>query len=517
MENISAIIKKNIPKEAKATSIAIIKGVSRVVYSTENWDISTDLTNVNTIWDELSHQDAEKQKFLEQISEQQLKIQKLRQPLLDAQQKLKELQYEQQILKEQDIKEQPLKLHQKGQEIKNQESILQEIEKQLEEIKLEEMRLQLREMKKEKQQKFVHEKKVIMGKEHNILQCTDKRLVASSVDKKESFIGLKDGQYKIFCRIESVELEEVGNGLMGAARALKELRTEKPYMEPETSLGKINELKWTIPKVLPHDTLNLHNFGVLKFGLSEDDAEVYLALFKKGELGETIGNLHKEILRLKRTHVYRIIERLEKNGWVKKELDIKEKVQRYKAIPFYAVLDDFIKEKEKELKVLRSFRSILTDEWPNVSEKEHDQPDNKYDFNSLAITGEEKDCGMLIFDYGNLINDEGVINAALESSCMKLMQNLQKDPRDPDREEFYNEDLEDRKIDETTFQNYLGATMSVKFRKGSKTANSVGNDWIVVANLVAVPVENKIYVIWGSKEKFPLLLNTILDMSEFKK
>lgn len=47
----------------------------------------------------------------------------------------------------------------------------------------------------------------------------------------------------------------------------------------------------------------------------------------------------------------------------------------------------------------------------------------------------------------------------------------------------------------------------------SKTAKMIGTDWIIAAKLVAIPVENKINVIWGSEEKFPILMNIILKLS----
>ncbi len=55
--------------------------------------------------------------------------------------------------------------------------------------------------------------------------------------------------------------------------------------------------------------------------------------------------------------------------------------------------------------------------------------------------------------------------------------------------------------------------MYLKFKEGSKTANNIGTDWIVAVKHLAIPIEDKIYVIWGSEEKFPILLSIILKLS----
>jgi len=52
-----------------------------------------------------------------------------------------------------------------------------------------------------------------------------------------------------------------------------------------------------------------------RIGISEVEAIVYLALLRKSDRGEKIGNLDKE-LDLERTHIYRIINRLIDKNWV---------------------------------------------------------------------------------------------------------------------------------------------------------------------------------------------------------
>ena len=56
MENIDKIItaiEEIIKPEPKVISIAVIEGKNNIVYSTENWDISKDIEELNFIWEEL--------------------------------------------------------------------------------------------------------------------------------------------------------------------------------------------------------------------------------------------------------------------------------------------------------------------------------------------------------------------------------------------------------------------------------------------------------------------------------
>ncbi|MHA1499607.1 MAG: helix-turn-helix domain-containing protein [Promethearchaeota archaeon] len=134
---------------------------------------------------------------------------------------------------------------------------------------------------------------------------------------QESIVGFKDSERTVLCKIPQ---DPTGQSLLLAVPKtvdiLRELSSKEPYLGSDTTLGKLEELKWATPKVLPNDTINLQNLGLLRFGLNEKEAEVYLAFLKKGDTGDTIGNINKELLDLKRTHIYRIMERLEKKGWV---------------------------------------------------------------------------------------------------------------------------------------------------------------------------------------------------------
>lgn len=412
MEKIRTALYKFIKSEPKIISIAVIEAENNIVYSTDNWDISKDIEELNLIWDGLRS-----------------------------------------------------------------------------------------------------ERITISGIEYIILKCTQEIFIATNLKKAGSLVGFKDEERKIICKIDqdgSLHL-----GLMEALRELKERSSKEPYMAPDTSLGKVEQFKWVTLRILLDDTNNLQELGLLKFGLSIEEAKVYLALLTKGKEGDKVGNLNEE-LDIKRTTIYRIIDRLIDKEWIIKLPAMMKGAQIYIARPLNSLLDERIQQKEEELKILKSFRFIMGEKlengWIDVSEVDKDLQSYKktaFIFKTLGITGVEKDCGLLVFEYRSVIENAIIIRVALNLSCEKLKLRTQIDE---EIEEYTNPDLEDIKFVDTIFQDYLGAIMYLKFKEGSETANNVGTNWIVAAKLVAIPIEKKINVIWGSEEKFPVLMNIMLNL-----
>lgn len=412
MEKIRTALYKFIKSEPKIISIAVIEAENNIVYSTDNWDISKDIEELNLIWDGL-----------------------------------------------------------RSERIK------------------------------------------ISGIEYIILQCTQEILIATNLKKAGSLVGFKDEERKIICKIDqdgSLHL-----GLMEVLRELRERSSKEPYMAPDAALGKVEQLKWATPRILLDDTNNLQELGLLKFGLSIEEAKVYLALLTKGKEGDKVGNLNEE-LDIKRTTIYRIIDRLIDKEWIIKLPAMMKGAQIYIARPLNSLLDERIQQREEELKILKSFRFIMGEKlengWIDVSEVDKDLQNYKktaFIFKTLGITGAEKDCGLLIFEYRSVIENDITIRAALQLSCEKLKLRTQIDE---EIEEYTNPDLEDIKFIDTIIQDYLGAIMYLKFKEGSETANNVGTNWIVAAKLVAIHIEKKINVIWGSEEKFPVLMNIMLNL-----
>ena len=367
----------------------------------------------------------------------------------------------------------------------------------------------------------------LQGNKYVIIQNTIDRLIAVSFDKvkdkvvsRESIVGFRDSDRIVLSKIP--QDNQILLAVPKTINILRELSSKEPYMGQDATLGNLEELKWATPKVLPNDSINLQNLGLLRFGLNESEAEVYLTFLKKGEAGDNIGNINKELLHLKRTHIYRIIERLEKNGWVSQVIESGQKAQKYRAISLDHIIDDFVKQREKELTILKSFRFILGEKlengWIDVSELEQDLQNmysKEYNFNNLGVTGVEKDCGLLIFEYESPVDNHIIIRAALQLSFEKIRAKLfiYEDIDDDIKRGYKNPDLEDIKIVDKQILDYYGSEVYIRFKKGSKTANNVGEDWIITVKQVAIPIENKIYIVWGSEEKFTILLNMILKLS----
>lgn len=353
----------------------------------------------------------------------------------------------------------------------------------------------------------------LSGIKYVILQSSLNVFIAITPDKQGSIIGVKDEERKIFYKIAPEGL--ILHSLKEASNTLSELSTKAPYMSPEDDLGKTERLKWATPRILLDDTNNLQELGLLKFGLSIEEAKVYLALLDRGKEGASVGELNED-LAIKRTTIYRIIDRLISKEWAVKLPLVPKSAQNYIARPLNDILDERIQQKDEELKILKSFRYIMGDSsengWIILSDIKKDlqtYSQETFDFKTLGITGVEKDCGLLIFEYDKEIKEKIIIRAALQLSLEKMRELIQPDL---DEKDLTIPDLEDIKTEDTQIKDYLGMILYFKFKEGTETANNIGTDWIVAARHVAVPIENKIYVVWGSEEKFPILLSFILKL-----
>jgi len=256
MEKMTQALNELIKSESKTISVAIIKGEKDIEYSTENWDISGDIDEINSVWKSKKHA----------------------------------------TLMISDIK-------------------------------------------------------------YVIIQCTPERLVGIDPYKKGGFLGFKDEERKIICKIAPDGLKRLG--MMEASRTLSKLSLKKPYMDLETQLGKVKELKWATPRILLDDTNNLQELGLLKLGLSIEEAKVYLALLERGKEGAKVGELNED-LSIKRTTIYRITDRLISKGWILKLPLMPRSAQDFITRPLSDILDERIQEKEEELKILKSFRYIMS-------------------------------------------------------------------------------------------------------------------------------------------------------------
>ena len=349
----------------------------------------------------------------------------------------------------------------------------------------------------------------LLGDKYIIIYKSLETFIAiNKTSSNKSIIGFKYDERIIFCQIKGKD--NINLIFTGILKELNKFTSKKPYMREGSKFGKKGKIKWTTPKILLDNTQNLKKLGLLKAGLSFDEAKVYLALLSKGEQGEKVGNLNKE-LDIKRTTIYRIIDRLIENNWVEKISESPQGVSIFAARSLDAQFNEIINQKEEELRILKSMKYILGETmengWAGLSKlKKESQKlgDKAITYESMDIIGMEKDCGLIIFDYEESVSETVVLKGALQLVNEKMMYEIRSQR---------NKDLEDIKIIDTKFQEYYGATIHIKFKKDSEIAKNVGEDWIIALKQVAIPIGDKIYVIWGSEEKFPVLMSIILRLS----
>ncbi|MBD3196127.1 MAG: hypothetical protein GF317_13800 [Candidatus Lokiarchaeota archaeon] len=349
-----------------------------------------------------------------------------------------------------------------------------------------------------------------------ILQKTPEILILVNPKEKEYILGYKDEERQIFTRFSekissTTKVSPDKNyELTVMTRILNNLSSKKPYISDEQQLGKASQIKWTSPKLLLNRTENLKKLGLLKVGLSYEEAKVYLHLLSKGERGDKVGNLNKE-LDIKRTTIYRIIDRLIDYNWVEKVSETPRGVNFYAAKPFNLQFDEIIREKEKELQVLKSMRYIMNEgtqdgviKFSELDAKNQTIGEESYSYQTLGLVGIENDCGVIIFDYDKNIDEDIVLKAALQLSNEKMLLEINKQG---------NSDIDDIKIIDKKFHKYRGAVLFLKFKEKSDIGRNLGYEWISIVNQVAIPIKNKIYVLWGTEEKFPVLLSLILNIN----
>ena len=375
---------------------------------------------------------------------------------------------------------------------------------------------------------------------YSIIRNTKEFLIACKFKKKKEhtirekcIVSYREDDHAIIVRLGP--LSKINLALAEIPRALRMLSEKKPYLEPEIKLGKDFDKLMAPGKILFNTTQILQKMGLQKFGLSFDEAQVYLSLLKRGEKGEKVGNLNKE-LEIKRPTIYAILDRLEERDWVKSRSpsDLEPlKRKRQKASLFFAEplmerLEKTIQDKEAELRILKGFKLIIKDRVENGWRGD-------INYENLGITGINKDCGLVLFEFDRTIEKESdIIKMVLDLFNLKIKSRLIPDmekekeieidhPKLMDLSDYtqytklkdtkdFARDIRDLALDYTNFKSYQGSILSIRFKKNSKAFNNVGGDWIILLKNVAVPIQDKIYLIWGSEEKFSTLLDIILGL-----
>ncbi|NHI94320.1 MAG: hypothetical protein EAX96_17645 [Candidatus Lokiarchaeota archaeon] len=87
--------------------------------------------------------------------------------------------------------------------------------------------------------------------------------------------------------------------------------------------------------------------ALMKFGLSKEEAEIYLLLVENQSM--TVRELNQRTPSIQRTYLYNFLDKLARNGWV--HIDTLTKPQSYN--PYDVDLEEKLKEKEDEIQLMQ--------------------------------------------------------------------------------------------------------------------------------------------------------------------
>ncbi|TXT63510.1 MAG: hypothetical protein BAJALOKI1v1_710005 [Promethearchaeota archaeon] len=362
-------------------------------------------------------------------------------------------------------------------------------------------------------------KLLIIGENtYRIFNNTVERFAAQS--RTHWLVGFRNNELAIICKADIKQgtvFLEIMTLYITLGRTLSSFSMQEPYTRPNIKFTPSKKLQTISPKFL-FDTMGiLRRLGLQKFGLTPEESKVYLTLLEKGSKGDIVGNLNKE-LDIKRTTIYRIIDRLIKDKWVEKGSKTSKGTQIYYARPINELIDKIIREKEEEIKILKSFQ-FLVDEFVDGLEKSqfYDQIQSfgkdVFDIDVLGFMGLEKDFGIIIFEYEEEIVDEIRAKDKLALVFDKIREQL-KSLKEKGKLKDMGDINDNMKFEQDSIEKYDGANVYLKFKKGSPTAKQLGDDWILVIQEVAIPIDNVIYVIWASKEKFEQIKNLVLQLKK---
>ncbi len=270
------------------------------------------------------------------------------------------------------------------------------------------------------------------------------------------------------------------------------------------------------------------------FGLSDEEAKVYLSLLSRGNRGEVVGRIKNE-LEIGRTTIYAIMERLCDKGWVSSEEIIPTpKRIKYVATPPLKVLSKKINSKEKELEQQKrsslfigdkldinyqgakkltlntahpgayKYLKTLIDQGFKIKSEviEHTEgldPQLSYDYELKGPKGFPKDCGLVIIEFNrDLEDDERFIKESFETFKSKTDYEIRRD-KIPG--------FQDVKLEDTRFNEFYGANVLIKLKLKKK--------WWNAGHQALIPIKNRFFLIFGAEENFQILMKTILDAENF--
>ncbi len=273
---------------------------------------------------------------------------------------------------------------------------------------------------------------------------------------------------------------------------------------------------------------------LMNFGISEDEAKVYLSLIKRGPRGEVVGRIKTE-LEIGRTTIYAIMERLSDKGFIhSKEISQSPKRVMYLANSPITVFNKIISENEIKLNkqkqsnlfagdnLEKSFQGAkkLTLETAHPGAYKYLKPlvdknfeikseviehaagyENSlsYDYELKGPKGFPKDCGLIIIEYDRLIEDDNrLIKEAFEMFKSKTEYEIRKD-KIPG--------FQDVKFEKVNIDGYFGNKVLIKIK--------LKKSWWEAGFQATIPMKNKIFFIFGAKENFNSLKEMILNSEKF--
>lgn len=274
--------------------------------------------------------------------------------------------------------------------------------------------------------------------------------------------------------------------------------------------------------------------GMMNFGLSEEEARVYLSLLRRGPRGEVVGRI-KDELSIGRTTIYAIMEHLTKKNWVSaKEVSEKPRRIKYVANPPYKTLNRLISEKQDQLKRMKQSSLYLGDNLeiayqgakklsldtihpgaykyllPLITQGfklkseviEHfgiGGPRISYDYELKGPKGFPRDCGLIIFEYEEQVEgNDHLIKEAADMFKEKTIYEIR-------RENIPG--FEDIKLEETKFGEHFGTNVYIKLK--------IKKNWWMSGHQAVIPLKNKIFMIFGSPKNFEILMKIMSESEEF--
>jgi len=273
---------------------------------------------------------------------------------------------------------------------------------------------------------------------------------------------------------------------------------------------------------------------LMNFGISKDEAKVYLSLIKRGPRGEIVGRIKNE-LAIGRTTIYAIMERLSDKGFVNsKEISENPKRIIYVARSPIQIFNKIINKnkiklnKQKRsslfagdnLEIIYQGAKKLTLETAHPGAYKYLKPliDKKfkiksevieyatgfenslsYDYELKGPKGFPKDCGLVIIEFDRIIEgDNRLINEAFKMFRSKTEYEIRKD-KIPG--------FQDVRFEEINIDNYLGNKVLIKIKLKKK--------WWEAGYQAIIPIKKKIFFIFGANGNFQILKEMILNSEKF--